>query len=308
MVDRNGTVSQLRIICPNCGAGGDLSVRPSCAACGWSAPIDNGVINLLTETDLSNPILASYFANYDRIAADDLSLPILSLQYIRHQADNLARYAGPVAGLNILDLGCGQGFLTKLFQQSRAGTVVALDLSRAYLERLTGLPGVVPIQANAERLPFHAAFDLVVSTDVMEHVLNLGSFLVSVNRALRPGGVAIIRVPYRESLIGYSAQAGCKYEFVHLRTFNRRTLADAMVSAGFEVERTWLDGFNLSSPRPSCFSTRRRKLAYNRVQKWLFEKLPDPTVVTTWPWPLASLVMTPKEIVVKARKTKEVLP
>ena len=301
-------MSPIRIACPNCGADGDLTASPSCVSCGWWGQIENGVINLLSQADLSNPVLASYFANYDRIAEDDLKAPILSLQYIRHQADNLARYAGPVAGLDILDLGCGQGFLTKLFQHRRAGTVVALDLSRAYLERLTGLPGVVPIQANAERLPFRDAFDLVVSTDVMEHVLNLGSFLVSVNRALRANGIAIIRVPYRESLIGYSAQAGCKYDFVHLRTFNRRSLTDAMESAGFEVERTWLDGFNLSSPRPICFATRRRQLTYNRVQKWLFEKLPDPTIVTTWPWQLASLVMTPKEIVVKARKTKEVLP
>ena len=300
-------MSMIRAACPRCASDADLAVTPACGSCGWSAGVDEGIINLLNDTDLANPILASYFANYDRIAADDLDAPILSLSYVQHQAANVARYAGPVDGLRILDLGCGQGFLTKLFQEQGAAMVVAVDLSRAYLRRLTGIPGVVPMQANAERLPFRDTFDLLVSTDVMEHVLNLGSFLVSVNRALRPGGVAIIRVPYRESLIGYSAQAGCKYDFVHLRTFDRRTLSDAMASAGFAVQRMWLDGFNLSSPRPASVATLRRQLWYGRLQKWLFARLPDPAIVTTWPWPIAGTLMTPKEIVVKARKMKDAL-
>jgi SAM-dependent methyltransferase len=173
---------------------------------------------------------------------------------------------------------------------------------------LTGLPGVIPMQGNAERLPFRETFDLLVSTDVMEHVLNLGSFLVSVNQSLRNGGVAIIRVPYRESLIAYSAQAGCKYEFVHLRTFNRRSLSDAMEGAGFAVEHTWLDGFNLYSPRPAAVSNLRRQVWYGRLQKWLFDRLPDHTIVTTWPWPLAATLLKPNEIVVKARKVKGALP
>ena len=300
-------MSMIRAACPHCASDVDLAAAPTCRSCGWSPGVDEGVINLLTDADLASPMVASYFANYDRIAADDLAAPILSAAYVQHQAANLARYAGPVDGLTILDLGCGQGLLTKLFQQRGARTVVAVDLSRAYLTRLTGIPGVLPMQANAERLPFRETFDLLVSTDVMEHVLNLGSFLVSVNHALRAGGIAIIRVPYRESLIGYSAQAGCKYQFVHLRTFDRRTLSDAMESAGFTVERTWLDGFNLYSPRPATVATVRRQVWYGRLQKWLFDRLPDPTAVTRWPWPIAATIMTPKEIVVKARKVKGVL-
>ena len=300
-------MSGIRIACPQCASDVDLAVTPSCLACGWSPTIDDGVINLLTDADLANPILASYFANYDRIAADDLDAPILSLSYVQHQAANLARYAGPVDGLTILDLGCGQGFLTKLLQQRGARTVVAVDLSRAYLSRLTGLPGVVPMQATAERLPFRETFDLLVSTDVMEHVLNVGSFLVSINQSLRPGGTVIIRVPYRENLIAYSRQAGCKYEFVHLRTFDRHTLRDAITGAGFAVEQTWLDGFDLYSPRPATISTQRRQVWYGRWQKWLLDRLPDPTVVTTWPWPIAATLLRPHEIVVKARKMKGAL-
>lgn len=296
----------MTIACPACGAVAELSA--GCAACGWRPVVDDGVINLMTEADVASPVLASYFRNYDRIAEDDLNAPILNLTYVEHQSRNLARYAGNVVeGRTIMDLGCGRGFLTRMLHDGGAKTVVAIDISMAYLRRLADLPGVIPVLANAERLPFRDAFDLIVSTDVMEHVLNLGSFLVSVNQSLRPHGVAIIRVPYRESLIGYSKQAGCKYDFVHLRTFDRHTIKDTLRSAGFEIDRTWFDGFNLYSPRPASVSNLRRQTLYAAFQKWALRRVSDPAEVTSWPWPLAGLVMTPKEIIVRARKVRAAL-
>lgn len=259
---------------------------------------------LLTDRDRSSPILASYFGNYDQIAADDLGAPILDLHYVRQQAANLARYAGDVSGKDVLDLGCGQGYLTRALLENGARHVAAADISMAYLRRLAGVTGVTPVLVNAETLPFVDAFDLLVSTDVMEHVLNLGSCLVSINRAVRMGGQAIIRVPYRESLLGYSSQAGCKYEFVHLRTFNRRTLHDAMADAGFQVEKTWLDGFGTFSPQPFWMAGQRRKDWYMKRQAWVLKKLANPADVTSWPWWFAALFMQPKEIVVRARKTR----
>ena len=258
---------------------------------------------LMTDEDRARPIFGSYLDAYDRIATGDLKTPILDLGYVERQADNLARAAGNVADLDVLDLGCGQGFLTRALVAKGARSVAAIDISTAYLKRLAGLPGITPIMANAERLPFKQAFDLLVSTDVMEHVLNMGSFLVSVNDALRLGGRAIIRVPYRENLIGYASQAGCNYEFVHLRAFNRRLLHETLKGAGFAIEQTSLDGFSVYSPQPFWIAGARRKAAYIKWQNWLMARVTHPAVVTTWPWRLASLVMRPAEIVVVARKT-----
>ena len=292
----------MTVACPDCGALADLNA--GCVACGWRPVVDHGVVNLMTEADYAAPVLASYFRNYDRIAEDDLNAPILDLSYVRHQARNLARYAGNVKGKTIMDLGCGRGVLTRLLLDGGAKSIVAIDISSAYLRQLTDLPGVSPVIANAERLPFRDAFDVVVSTDVMEHVLNMGSFLVSVNQSLREYGVAIIRVPYRESLVGYSQQAGCKYDFVHLRTFDRHTIKDALRGAGFEIERTWFDGFSLYSPRLAWISTARRESLYGRFQRWALSRVADPAEVTSWPWPLAGIFMTPKEIIVRARKVR----
>jgi SAM-dependent methyltransferase len=259
---------------------------------------------LLTEEERSQPQFAGYLKNYEQIAADDLNTPILDLEYVRRQAANLARAAGDVRGLDVLDLGCGQGFLTRSLVGGGAESVVAVDISSAYLRRLAGTPRVTPVLVNAERLPFVSSFDLVVSTDVMEHVLNIGSFLVSVNDALRPRGRVVIRVPYRENLIPYAQQAGCKYELVHLRAFDRTVLHDALTSAGFEIERTWLDGFSLYTPQQFWLAGPRRKALYVKLQQWILTKLQHPSAVTNWPWLLASVFMRPTEIVVSARKAR----
>jgi SAM-dependent methyltransferase len=272
--------------------------------CRWTATVQAGVVNLLSDGDKSHPGFADYSRNYDRIADDDLNSPILDLQYVQRQAANLCRIARDVRGLEILDLGCGQGFLTRMLMSNGAKSVAAVDISSAYLSRLAGLPGVVPILANAEKLPFQEAFDLVVSTDVMEHVLNVGSFLISLNDSLRMDGRAIIRVPYRENLIAYAAQTGCRYEFVHLRAFNRRLLHETLAGAGLKVERTSLDGFSMYSPQRFWIAGPRRKAAYLKLQEWALSKVDHPSTVTTWPWPLAALFMRPAEIVVVARKIR----
>jgi hypothetical protein len=71
-----------------------------------------------------------------------------------------------------------------------------------------------PVLTNAGDLPFAEAFDIVTATDIMEHVLNVGSFISSLNGALVVGGDAYVRVPYPEDLLPYSPHLDCEYRFV----------------------------------------------------------------------------------------------
>jgi trans-aconitate methyltransferase len=92
----------------------------------------------------------------------------------------------PQPGERILDLGCGDGVLTK--QLADLGCeVVAVDSSAPQIEaaRKLGLNAQV---INAEALPFRDEFDAVFSNAVLHWIRDADSVIAAVYRSLRSGG------------------------------------------------------------------------------------------------------------------------
>lgn len=105
--------------------------------------------------------------------------------------------AGDVAGLRLLDLGCGDGRTACRF--SRAGAhVTGIDASAAMIlaardqaATLADPPRLVV--GEAEHLPFpSAAFDRVVAVTVLCFVAEPARLFAEAARVLRPGGVLVI--------------------------------------------------------------------------------------------------------------------
>jgi len=108
------------------------------------------------------------------------------------------------AGLDVLDVGCGQGI--DLCEYAFAGARVTgvdltprhVELARRHLDEL-GLQGTV-VQGDGEALPFaDAAFDRVSSNGVLHHTPNMPAALSEIYRVLRPSGRATIIVYNRDS-------------------------------------------------------------------------------------------------------------
>lgn len=98
----------------------------------------------------------------------------------------LARQAPLVRG-RLMDLGCGnQPFRT--WYGPLVDEVVAVDAAP--------LPGVIVVDLS-EPLPFQdASFDTVLCTQVLEHVADTERAMAEIARVLRPGGHALITVPF----------------------------------------------------------------------------------------------------------------
>jgi SAM-dependent methyltransferase len=237
------------------------------------------------------------------LAVKNLESSNIDRRFLRNQARNLTKYVGAFEGRLVCDVGIGQGFLCDEVLRLGAKHVTAVDVSHSYLKRFAGSSQVTPYLANAENLPFKEHFDILVSTDVMEHVLNVGSFLYCVNRALKRGGVAAIRVPYREPLLHYSPHMGYPYAFGHLRSFNKDILRIYMEQAGFSIQSFHLDGFSPGSPQPFLYNSDRRKAFYHKLLRVMNRFLEDPSDATLWNEHLARLIMRPAELVVIAKKT-----
>lgn len=78
---------------------------------------------------------------------------------------------------------------------------------------------------NVEDLPYRdGAFDAVVCTDVLEHVIDLNAAVREIRRVLKPGGLAVVRVPYREDLAPYN-DPRYPYSLAHVRNFDEHSLA-----------------------------------------------------------------------------------
>ncbi|MFQ5834003.1 MAG: class I SAM-dependent methyltransferase [Candidatus Thorarchaeota archaeon] len=96
----------------------------------------------------------------------------------------------PSSDSRVLDVGCGTGNNTLLFQQATGARMYGLDPSFGMLvEAVRKAPEVEFVQAFAESIPFPAGlFDILFMTEVVHHLSSLELALQEMQRVLKPGG------------------------------------------------------------------------------------------------------------------------
>jgi ubiquinone/menaquinone biosynthesis C-methylase UbiE len=292
------------IICPDCQSELSTIENLRCQSCSWMGKDFGSIKSYMSSADQKDPTFQSYSENYDLIAEEDLHASIQSQRYIQIQSEIFMNLVNYKPNDHFCEIGVGQGYLLKEMFKKNIKNITAVDIALPYLKKFDD-QRIKLIQANAENLPFKNEFDVITTTDVLEHVLNVGSFLYCVNRALKMGGHLYLRVPYREDLLGYSPFYGCKYKFVHLRSFDKQILQDYMKYAGFEVEKIQLDGFHKVYPQPYWNSTPKRLQRYHKLMNTLTKNMEHPEDVNKWNNRFSNLLMRPFEIVVCARKINQ---
>jgi SAM-dependent methyltransferase len=100
-------------------------------------------------------------------------------------------------GVRLLDIGCGEGIFLKGLSERRKVKAMGLELNPDALKRCAekGLT-VRDITIQDFVTGNEAAFDVVTTFQVVEHIAAIGSFLEAKLKVLRPGGTMIIGVPY----------------------------------------------------------------------------------------------------------------
>jgi ubiquinone/menaquinone biosynthesis C-methylase UbiE len=109
---------------------------------------------------------------------------------------------GGHTGERVLDVGCGPGWLVQEYAKRKAKIIgidltyqaVSLTMKRLKYQRLEG----IPVQANAESLPFKDnTFDFVSCSGVLHHTPDTVGGIHEINRVLKPGHKAVISFYYR---------------------------------------------------------------------------------------------------------------
>ena len=104
------------------------------------------------------------------------------------------RKLGLSKNAKILNVGCGTGGMIPLFEQY--GDVVNIDVSDEALKYCKQLGFRNLKKYNGTTVPFKdSSYDLVVATDVLEHIEDDQAALKEWRRVLKPGGHMLITVP-----------------------------------------------------------------------------------------------------------------
>ncbi len=166
------------------------------------------------------------------------------------------RYVGPVLlewlhdlrSSRTLDLGCGNGALTACLAPI-AGKIVGMDMSESGIRIAQGkYPQVVYFRNSMEvSLPqeHRGAYDLVVATEVIEHLFRPRALLDRAKEALKPGGYIIVTAPYHGYWKNLALALTGKFDehwhplrdYGHIKFFSQQTLSMLLKERGFGIKR-----------------------------------------------------------------------
>lgn len=147
------------------------------------------------------------------------------------------------AAKKVLDAGCGVGFFTHAIQ--KAGyEAVGMDISHNAIAQARRIYKDIDFVCNRLDAPWpfdDGSFDVVFSTEVIEHILGFHEMLSEMNRVLKAGGWIILTTPYHGLiknllivLFGFDRHF-CNIEGGHIRFFTNKLLKRLLTKHGFET-------------------------------------------------------------------------
>lgn len=151
----------------------------------------------------------------------------------------------------LLDVGCADGAICAPF--AHRAELSGLDVNDKFLvkARERGFSTQV-VDFERERFPYaDDTFDVLVSGETIEHVVNTDWFMTEINRVLKPGGAAIFSIPNINQWISIPMMLvfdlpprfSARFRAPHVRDFTPRTMKKCLRAFGFDIERSTGTGY-----------------------------------------------------------------
>jgi ubiquinone/menaquinone biosynthesis C-methylase UbiE len=159
---------------------------------------------------------------------------------------NLKKYNLKDDGL-MLDVGCGEGrHIFGVMQDHPLMKCIGIDMDKASLNKAEegyeyfksiSNAGAEFFIGSAYSLPFESdSFDLIVCSEVLEHLHEYNDAIKEIHRVLKPGGKFYASVPasWPEKICWYLSKEYQNQPGGHLRIFNQNDLVDEIEGEGFK--------------------------------------------------------------------------
>lgn len=146
-------------------------------------------------------------------------------------------------GLKILDVGCGNGWQTQFFLENN--DVYGVDISEANIKQANSRGIKAQVLDLEKPLPFaDEYFDVVVCSEVLEHLFFPAEVIAEIKRVLKTGGKLILSVPNlyclgnRLAMLYGKKTTLIEYPFneEHIRHYSISGLKKILRSLGFRLE------------------------------------------------------------------------
>ena len=151
-------------------------------------------------------------------------------------------------GLRVLDLGCGGGYNGALLKRAGAREVVGVELhAGAAAQARKRLDAVV--HGDLAHLDLSQLgdepFDVILASDVLEHLAEPEAVLARALTRLRPGGAVVVSLPNVAHVVVFAnllmkrwpRRSSGIFDRTHLRFFAKRDMVRLLEGAGLHVLR-----------------------------------------------------------------------
>jgi SAM-dependent methyltransferase len=144
----------------------------------------------------------------------------------------------------ILEIGCSGGPLIRALHELGYKNVQGIDISRDAIDlcRRRGINDVFVMDGSKPEFK-DGQFDIVIASDVLEHIQDDEKALLEWNRILKPAGKLIVFVPAFEILWSKHDEANH-----HYRRYSKSELIRVLEGAQFEIDRSSYWNFMLFFP------------------------------------------------------------
>ncbi len=158
----------------------------------------------------------------------------------RRRIKLILKYARLNPHKSLMDIGTGPGWLPKIASRFTKN-VFAVDVSKNQIklaEKYIGKPNFTFRKGSFYKIPARdKSFDVVIASEVLEHLEFPDKALSEAFRILKDEGVLIITVPYKEK-IKYTTCMHC-YKLTsvngHLHSFDLKSLKNILQKSGFRI-------------------------------------------------------------------------
>lgn len=258
------------LACPKCQ--GAIKLENSmitCLNCNRSYPISHGIIDLRTgitkrgNWDLN--VFESAYRDkgfykdvYEYAELDKIPRIAEAFRYSRVKG-RVVKLLKPLANSLILDLGSGNGYFIFDVLAHYLGQDIAfigLDIAEPNIERLNyrvkeeHQENIIGLLGEAENLPFNdGIFDIVICSEVIEHLFNPEQAIKHMYRSLKKGGRLFITTPARPVTDFWNTLFWLPVKIVRFlkrkpfpklaydQPLDKKRLLNHLVKAGFNITR-----------------------------------------------------------------------